>query len=144
MISPPQYALALQETAWQGEAVCGVIAETRALAEEAAELVEIVWEELPAVVDLHEALNKEKELVHSSLQSNLAMEMPIEEGNIEQAFSEADITVGCSINFSIETIPKTSKALAKASSDSKASASAVSCLHLTVSRSSKSIAMDLL
>ena len=99
MISPPQYALALQETAWQGEAVCGVIAETRALAEEAAELVEIVWEELPAVVDLYEALNKEKELVHSSLESNLAMEMPIEEGNIEQAFSEADIIVEHTFEF---------------------------------------------
>jgi len=99
MISPPQHALALKETVWQGEAVCGIIAETRALAEEAAELIVIDWEELPAVVDPMDALNNEMPLVHSALETNLALEMPIEEGNVETAFSEADIVVEHTFEF---------------------------------------------
>jgi len=99
MVSPPQYAMALQESAWQGEVICGIVAETRALAEEAAELVVIDWEELPPVVDPFDALSDEKAIVHSALDSNLAMEMPIEEGNIEKAFSEADIVVEHSFEF---------------------------------------------
>ncbi len=37
--SPPQPAMAIDETCWQGEAVVAVVAESRAQAEDAAELV---------------------------------------------------------------------------------------------------------
>ena len=47
--SPPQYPLARGEACWQGEAVVAVVAVTRAQAEDAVELIEIDWEELPAV-----------------------------------------------------------------------------------------------
>ena len=49
--SAPQYALPLQTATWQGEAVVAVVAESRAKAEDAAELVAIDWEVLPAVTD---------------------------------------------------------------------------------------------
>ena len=42
----PQYAMPPEIACWQGEAVVAVIAESRALAEDAAELVDIEWEEL--------------------------------------------------------------------------------------------------
>src|ERR1700687_4079084 len=49
--SAPQHAIAVDRACWQGEAVCAVIARTRAEAEDACELVEVGYEELPAVTD---------------------------------------------------------------------------------------------
>ncbi|HET7850471.1 MAG TPA: xanthine dehydrogenase family protein molybdopterin-binding subunit, partial [Pseudolabrys sp.] len=47
--SAPQHAIAVDRACWQGEAVCAVVARTRADAEDACELVEIDYEPLPAV-----------------------------------------------------------------------------------------------
>src|ERR1700739_1999057 len=49
--SAPQYAIAVDRACWQGEAVCAVVARTRAEAEDACELVEVEYEVLPAVTD---------------------------------------------------------------------------------------------
>ena len=46
--SAPQHAIAIDRACWQGEAVCAVVARSRAEAEDACELVEVVYEELPA------------------------------------------------------------------------------------------------
>src|SRR5512147_1424378 len=61
--SPPQHAIAIERACWQGEAVAAVVAETRAQAEDALAHVEAEWEELPAVIDMEEALEGKK-LVH--------------------------------------------------------------------------------
>ena len=45
--SAPQHAIAVERACWQGEAVCAVVARTRAQAEDACELVEVEYEELP-------------------------------------------------------------------------------------------------
>src|ERR1700751_5224679 len=47
--SAPQHAIAVERACWQGEAVCAGGAKSRAEAEDAAELVEVEYEELPAV-----------------------------------------------------------------------------------------------
>src|SRR5262249_46723825 len=49
--SAPQHAIAVERACWQGEAVCAVVARTRAEAEDACGLVEGSYEELPAVTD---------------------------------------------------------------------------------------------
>src|SRR4030088_460355 len=49
--SPPQHAIAVERACSQGEAVAAVVAETRSQAEDAAQLIEVEWEELPVVVD---------------------------------------------------------------------------------------------
>src|SRR5437763_13987859 len=49
--SAPQHAIAVERACWQGEAVCAVVARTRAEAEDACGLVEVSYEELPAVTD---------------------------------------------------------------------------------------------
>ena len=99
MISPPQYALALEEVAWQGEGVCAGLAESRALAEDAAELVKVEWEELPAVVDPLTALLAGTPTVHRKLETNIAMIMPIEKGDTKLAFANADVVVEHSFEF---------------------------------------------
>ena len=49
--SAPQYAIAVERARWQGEAVCAVVARTRAEAEDGCELVQVEYEELQAVTN---------------------------------------------------------------------------------------------
>src|SRR5687768_15881232 len=56
MKSAPQYPLAIDKAVWQGEPVVAVVAESRALAEDACALVRVEWQPLPAVVDAEAAL----------------------------------------------------------------------------------------
>src|SRR3970040_2175537 len=53
---PPHYPLAAEEARHQGDDVAVVIAESRALAKDAAELVEVEYEPLDAVADVEKAL----------------------------------------------------------------------------------------
>ena len=50
--SAPQHAIAIDRVCWQGEAVAAVVATSRAVAEDAAELVAVEYEELEAVTDM--------------------------------------------------------------------------------------------
>ena len=88
--SAPQYALPLETATWQGEAVVAVVAESRASAEDAAELVNIDWEALPAVTDAETALNPDTTVIHESLGDNLAWRRKADFGDIEAAYAEAD------------------------------------------------------
>ena len=85
--SAPQYALPLETATWQGEAV---VAESRAKAEDAAELVTIDWEVLPAVVQAEIALDPATLVIHESLGDNLAWRRNVDFGDIEAAYAEAD------------------------------------------------------
>src|SRR6266702_1412931 len=49
--SAPQHAIAVDKACWQGEAVAAVVAKTRALAEDAAELIGVEYEPLAPVVE---------------------------------------------------------------------------------------------
>ena len=88
--SAPQYALPLETATWQGEAVVAVVAESRASAEDAAELVKIDWEVLPAVTDAETALEPATAVIHESLGDNLAWRRIANFGDVEAAFAEAD------------------------------------------------------
>ena len=88
--SAPQYALPLETATWQGEAVVAVVAESRARAEDAAELVTIDWQVLPAVTDAETALDPTTTVIHESLGDNLAWRRNADFGDIEAAYAEAD------------------------------------------------------
>src|SRR5690606_25573335 len=83
--SAPQYPLAVERACWRGEAVCAVVARTRALAEDAAELVEVDYEELPAVSDPETALDPATPVIHPELGDNLTFERKLEVGTVDQA-----------------------------------------------------------
>ena len=55
MKSAEQHALAIKKASWQGEPVAAVVASTRALAEDALELIKVEWEILPVVTDMEAA-----------------------------------------------------------------------------------------
>src|SRR6516225_2658864 len=93
MKSAPQYPMAVDRACWQGEPVVIVIAQTRALAEDATELVDIEWEPLPAVADKERALDPNGPVLHKQLGDNLAFRKVIDTGGVDAAFAAADIVV---------------------------------------------------
>src|SRR5262245_9827857 len=71
-----QVPLAKGKVRHPGEAVALVVADTRYLAEDAAERIVVDWEPLPAVVGLEQALAAGAALGHDDLESNVAAVEP--------------------------------------------------------------------
>jgi aerobic carbon-monoxide dehydrogenase large subunit len=90
---PDHWPLARDKARYAGDAVAVVIADSRALAKDAAELVEVEYEPLPAVTDVAEALADGAPLVHDELDSNRCFEWTLPAGDVDKAFSEAAVTV---------------------------------------------------
>ena len=88
--SPEQHAMAVDIVRWQGEPVVAVVATSRALAEDAVEMLAIHWEPLPAVSDAGAALAADAHHVHPGDAGNLAFEARA--GN-ETATEAGDSTV---------------------------------------------------
>jgi len=101
--SAPQHAIAVERACWQGEAVLAIVARTRALAEDAAELVEIEYEELPAVTDAETALDKATPVIHPELGDNLTFERTLDAGAVDKAFGEADAVAEATFLFGRHT-----------------------------------------
>jgi aerobic carbon-monoxide dehydrogenase large subunit len=91
--SAPQHAIAIERACWQGEAVCAVVARTRAQAEDACALIEVTYEELSPVVDAETALDAKTPVIHASLGDNLCFERKLEVGAVDKAFAESDAVV---------------------------------------------------
>ena len=90
---PPHWPVAQDKARYEGDAVAVVVAESRAAAVDAAELVAVEWEELPAVTDVAHALDEDAPLVHDDLGSNRCYVWPLEGGDVAKAFAEAEVTV---------------------------------------------------
>src|SRR5262249_46037043 len=71
-ITRPQHALARDEVCYVGEAVAVVIAESRYVAEDAAALVAIDYDVLPAVSDCRDAVKPGAPRAHCDVDDNIA------------------------------------------------------------------------
>ncbi len=87
--TPPHFILAVDEVRVVGEAVAVVVADSPYAAKDAAELVEVEYEQLPAVVDPLKAMEGPP-YVHSSLGTNVAFRLPFAAGDTDAAFAAAD------------------------------------------------------
>ena len=101
--SAPQYALAIDRACWQGEAVCAVVAQSRAQAEDACELIEIDYQELPAVTDPETALDPKTPVIHPELGDNLTFERTLDAGEVDKAFAESDAVIEQTFHFGRHT-----------------------------------------
>lgn len=81
--------LAKHETVYAGEAVAVVIADAPYLAEDAAALVDIDYEPLPAVTDCHAALESNAACAHADASTNLLAEFASSYGDVDAAFATA-------------------------------------------------------
>ncbi|MGJ8605352.1 MAG: xanthine dehydrogenase family protein molybdopterin-binding subunit [Marivita sp.] len=101
--SPPEHPLAVDRACWVGEPVVAVVATTRAAAEEAASLVVVDYEELPAVTDTMTALDKDTPVIHPEMGDNLAFRRLHEEGDVDAMFANAHKVVSASFRTARHT-----------------------------------------
>jgi carbon-monoxide dehydrogenase large subunit len=101
--SAPQHAIAIERACWQGEAVCAVVARSRAEAEDACELVEVGYVELPAVADAETALDAGTLVIHPELGDNLTFERVLVAGDPDKGFKDADAVVETTFVFGRHT-----------------------------------------
>lgn len=93
MKSVPHFPLAMDRAMWHGHPVVAIVAQTRALAEDAAELVEIDYEPLTPVVDEELALDSQTPILHPELGTNLCWERAIDVGEVDLAFKNAAVVI---------------------------------------------------
>ncbi|MGA8953217.1 MAG: xanthine dehydrogenase family protein molybdopterin-binding subunit, partial [Xanthobacteraceae bacterium] len=101
--SAPQHAIAVDRACWQGEAVCAVVAKSRAEAEDACALVEVDYEPLPSVTDPETALDAKTPVIHPELGDNLTFERVLNSGEPDKGFAEADAVVETTFIFGRHT-----------------------------------------
>jgi len=95
--------LAYKKVRYVGEPIAVVAAVSQEIAEDALDLISVEYEELPAVLNLEDALKDKAPLVHESFDnyryssgyksvenSNICHYIEIQNGNIEQGFKESD------------------------------------------------------
>ncbi len=86
------FPMAAEKVCYQGEPVAAVVAESAALAADAAELVSVEYEPLEAVVDGEQAL-KDASILHESAGTNKVWNGLFEYGDVAKAFQEAAYVV---------------------------------------------------
>jgi len=88
--SPEHTVLAGARVYFVGHPVAVVVAETRTIARDALDLIEVDYEPLPAVIDPEKALEKDSPLTHPELGTNVAFTWSLPGGDVDGAFKEAD------------------------------------------------------
>jgi CO/xanthine dehydrogenase Mo-binding subunit len=125
-----QPVLAIDRVRYFGEPLAVVVAETRDAARAAAELVEVEYEDLPAVYDVREAVKPSAPLVHEEFKpakvfadlahlagkanTNVCYHYHLQTGDVDKAFAEAAHTFEdeCSVPFTQHAPLETHAALA--------------------------------
>ncbi|HWP60271.1 MAG TPA: xanthine dehydrogenase family protein molybdopterin-binding subunit [Candidatus Acidoferrales bacterium] len=88
-----EYATAVEKVRYAGEPIGAVAARQKAIAEDAAELVAVEYEVLPAVTDARAAMEPGSAVLFDELGSNLAWHGGMSYGDVEGAFKSADLIV---------------------------------------------------
>ncbi len=101
--SAPQYPMAIERACWQGEPVVAVVAQTRAQAEDALQLIDVQWDELPAALSMTTALSPETPVIHPELKDNLCFERTLNVGDVTEAFANAHTVFEQSFEFGRHT-----------------------------------------
>jgi len=83
----PRRPLAYKIARYSGEWVAAVVADTRALAEDAAEEIDIEYEALPFVLDAEQALEASSPLVHEAHGSNVLLDKTFVWGQVDKDFA---------------------------------------------------------
>src|SRR3954451_12199540 len=99
MVNPGHPSLAVEEVNHVGEAVAVIVARSKAAAQDAVELVDVDYEQLPVVLDMEQAVAEDPHLCHDHLNSNESFRFVFDAGevgtgeNTDEAFANADVVV---------------------------------------------------
>ena len=85
----PYYPIAIDRARYVGEPVAVVVAETRYIAEDACDLIEVEYDVLPAAADLKSATAENAPLIHDRAGSNVVSRRTFRYGDPETAFAQA-------------------------------------------------------
>jgi CO/xanthine dehydrogenase Mo-binding subunit len=88
-----EYCLAVDRVRYQGDAVALVIAESRDIARDAAELLQVEYEPLPAVVDTVTAAAADAPVLHEKAGTNVIWHGEFDYGDVDWALENADHVV---------------------------------------------------
>ena len=90
---PARRVLAAGRTRYVGEAVAMLIAESRELAVDALEQIDLELDPLPVVTDMEGALAKDAALLYPEFGTNLAFGKESKHGQVKRAFDRAEVIV---------------------------------------------------
>jgi CO/xanthine dehydrogenase Mo-binding subunit len=85
--------IATDKVRYVGEPVAAIAALDLATAEEALSLIQVEYEELPAVIGIDAALKKDAPLIHPDKTSNIGTHEKVLRGDVDQGFSVSDEVV---------------------------------------------------
>ena len=103
-----RYPLAVERARYAGEWVAAIVADSRALAEDACELVRVDYEPLTPVLDAEEAYRPSSAPVHSEHGRRVLLDRPFRRVDVDAAFAAAPRTLiyrarrGCCATMPIE------------------------------------------
>ena len=87
------YPLAVDKVRYFGEPLAVVVADNRYLAEDAAEMVSVDYDLLPAVIDPEAAMQPGMPLVHEDAGSNIVYKYHFATDGIDKVFEDADVVI---------------------------------------------------
>jgi len=85
-----EYPLAVDKVRFMGDQVAAVAATREDIAEEAVKLIDVTYEQLPAVFDVEEAMKPGAPRVHDDVEDNVYHRVRHIFGDIEKGFKESD------------------------------------------------------
>src|SRR5580704_16600142 len=89
VLAPAFWPLSPDKARFPGDPVALVVAETRALAEDGCDLIEVEWEPLAPVTSACDAMAPGSALVFDELGTNVITEQHHDYGDVERAFADA-------------------------------------------------------
>ena len=85
-----EYASAIEKVRYVGEPIAIVAADSRAIAEDALDLIDVDYEPLPAAASIEDAIAAGAAPLYEELESNVGWQGKVSYGDVEAAFARAD------------------------------------------------------
>ncbi len=92
-IPPKYYSCAVDKVRYVGEPVAVIVADSRYIAEDALDMIEVEYEPLPVVMDIEAAAEPDAPILHENIGSNIYSHRFFQYGEMQKAYEEADLVV---------------------------------------------------
>ena len=93
------WSLAIEKVRYVGEPVAVVVAESRYIAEDALDLIDVEYQALPAVIEVVRASEAEAVVLHDAVGSNVVSDRSFRYGDPESAFASAAHRIALTVDY---------------------------------------------